>query len=839
MARSWHHQHVARYLEEPKPNYGFSESIENHETESHDHFNYEESSYQGSVFPAPSANALRRNAKSFDNLREALQQRNYSQMPPSPNPIYPFDPVEIASEFGDRTEATPTGVEKFCGNCLGMTAENMAQPGGYKHSMLSEFFKSMEWCSLCDLMESQLRLSASMDCTPDRYQIVVSFQGIGDDDEARPDATHPRRPRSPTGHGNNRDFFENNFSPLWLQVMDLSPWEPPEDYKQMSYYAMSETPEDFLKPAGSKPISIRGRPMICFTEEFDPATSFGVEYVRQIGRNTSSTRSFQIAGGWLASCLSAESQPKLHSWVPHDIAHNRRQPYHGHEAGDAQAIALENDAVSLPAQDPLRLVEIRPVMKGSAPTIRVIHTDGHRYQYAALSYCWGKAQPGDSRPWQTRHATLKSHLEGINRQHLPQTLQDAIFICESLNISYLWVDSLCIIQDSPSDWAAEAAKMSGIYLGSLLTISLSASISAESGCFNNVSQRIVESENFGWITIDTRLRDGRSSRLYITALTSASKLFENEVRDGVLAQRAWVLQEHILPKRTLYITSKQLLWECGHCRLSEDNFPQQQTDRLYPICDYDFPLDAEAIIEMWYKRVVEDYTRRQLTYEKDKLVAISALARATFLNRHTGYVAGLWRDCIVPGLLWRRSGPGHKSRTYSCPSWSWASQNSAVRYDYAIPSNFTPRPSESFPRVENVSWDTMPDNPFGDVLFAYVDLDTTITLGTVLRDNTFNDLFYPYKDDYEQQTVIIPGPGPNGTLCVGAAMDDADGGGRNVAVANMGHCLLLLEPPSLNSKEYHRIGIVLFNLVNHNLDHRLVNMDDISRGWTQRTIRLV
>lgn len=54
---------------------------------------------------------------------------------------------------------------------------------------------------------------------------------------------------------------------------------------------------------------------------------------------------------------------------------------------------------------------------------------------------------------------------------------------------------------------------------------------------------------------------------------------------------------------------------------------------------------------MWYERVIEDYTRRQLTYENDKLVAISALARATYLNRHIDYVAGLWRDCIVPGLL--------------------------------------------------------------------------------------------------------------------------------------------------------------------------------------------
>lgn len=282
------------------------------------------------------------------------------------------------------------------------------------------------------------------------------------------------------------------------------------------------------------------------------------------------------------------------------------------------------------------------------------------------------------------------------------------------------------------------------------------------------------------------------------------------------------------------VTSKQLLWECGHCRLSEDNFPQLQGDWLYPIFDYSFALDATAIIELWYKRVVVDYTRRQLTYEQDRLIAISALARATYSNRHIAYVAGLWRDCIVPGLLWRRNGPGCKSKTYSCPTWSWASQNSAVSYDCATPGLFkcasTSRLPGSFPRLQDVSWANKPENPFGDVLFAYVDLETTITLGSVLRDGTF------YKSWRQvEQTIIVPGPGQNGTLCAGAIMDDADGGGRNVTVANMGHCLLLLEPPSLGSKEYRRVGLALPRKSSQRWDF----VDAVSLGWTQRTIRLV
>lgn len=323
--------------------------------------------------------------------------------------------------------------------------------------------------------------------------------------------------------------------------------------------------------------------------------------------------------------------------------------------------------------------------------------------------------------------------------------------------------------------------MSGIYLGSLLAISLSSSVSAEAGCFDQLSQGVLNSSEFqeDWIKIDTKVRDGRRSRLHITFHTPRSTLFEDEIEHGILSQRAWALQEHIMPQRTLYITSRQLLWECSHCRLSEDNYPQARENWLYPMCQIGFPLDATAIGNIWYRRLVEDYTRRQLTYEKDRLIAISALARATSLNRHIDYVAGLWVDCIVPGLMWMRRGPGRKSRTYSCPTWSWASQNSAVTYKIATPSGYAPMPSKSFPRVQDVSWHTKPQNAFGDVISASVDLETTITLGTVLRDNAFNDTWHPWTREQlncKQQTLVIPGPGQNRTLCAGAVMDDEDGG---------------------------------------------------------------
>lgn len=862
-------QHVPRHVEQSGLEYEFPRGIEYQDIKSLSHSDLTDMSRLLSG-PLPPVDFLRRGVKSFDDLGKALKQSNrrlerIANLPSpdfqrkgiksrddflkasklrhdrqekiaNPSPICSTYSGSTASNLGDRTEAT-FGVEKICESCLGLNAENLAQPGGYKHSMLSKLFKSRKWCKICYLLAKLLQLYTMNERTSDRYQIVVSLRETSDYVEVRPGSTHHRRSRSNKGHDHVRTDFLDNFSKLVVEVIDLCSWKASEYIGHLHSYVPPESSQTFLAPDGSKWRIVRSRQLFCLTEEHDPATEFGVEYVRQIGSNTSSSYSFDIAAEWLASCLSTRNPSRLDEWKsPLDYDYEDIERYRGHEAGGFQVVASHNEAESLIAQNPLRLVEIQQGARENVPTVRVIHTDGHHYTYAALSYCWGKAPPGDDRLWQTTQATLKGYMKDINVRHLPQTLKDAIHICERLHIFYLWVDSLCIIQDSPSDWAAEAAKMSGIYLGSLLTISLSTSVSAESGCFNNVSQAVVEDEEYDHATIDSRFKDGRSSRLYITRYPRHLSLFDDEVRHGVLAERAWALQEHIMPQRTLYFTSKQLLWECKHCRLSEDKYPQRQADRLYPILDYGFRLDATAIVEMWYQRVVQDYTRRQLTYEKDKLIAISALARATYINRQVDYVAGLWRDCIVPGLLWARKGPGSKSRTYSCPTWSWASQNSAVAYLFPTPSMYTAKPSVLLPRVQDVSWATKPENPFGDVLFAHVDLETTIALVTVLRDDAFIE-WQPLIGTYETQTLIILGRGQAGPICAFATMDDADRGGRNVLAANMGHCFLLLEPPSLNSREYRRVGIAaVYSSPQYG---KWACMDDISCGWTQRTIRLV
>ncbi|KAG6363824.1 hypothetical protein INS49_008927 [Diaporthe citri] len=182
-----------------------------------------------------------------------------------------------------------------------------------------------------------------MGYTRDRYQIVVSLGDTGEDVEARPDSTHRRQPRSPTGHGKSRSQFRDNLSRLEFDCIDLRPLEAHEDAIDLKHVQTW----NFLTPDGSKLRKGRVNSLFCLTEEHDPATEFGVRYVRQIGSDTSSPRSFEIADGWLATCLSAGNPPEFDDWRPPIAFGLDPELYRGHEAGGSKVVASDNEAASM------------------------------------------------------------------------------------------------------------------------------------------------------------------------------------------------------------------------------------------------------------------------------------------------------------------------------------------------------------------------------------------------------------------------------------------------------------------------------------------------------------
>ena len=208
-----------------------------------------------------------------------------------------------------------------------------------------------------------------------------------------------------------------------------------------------------------------------------------------------------------------------------------------------------------PAYCPTRLLDlVRFWSSGDIVLVEGVEHLQEYIPYTTLSHCWG-APP--SQPLLTTLANLASRKERIRFDELPLTFQDAVTTTRKLKIPYLWIDSLCIIQDSQSDWEKEAGRMALVYAGSVCTLSALGSRNSHGGFFG-----AAETERDFVFRYDLNLG---SQRIRIFAREP-----NDWVLDGPLMERAWTLQERELSNRILFFSRSQLLWECKTLRASAD-----------------------------------------------------------------------------------------------------------------------------------------------------------------------------------------------------------------------------------------------------------------------------
>ncbi|KAI0433111.1 heterokaryon incompatibility protein-domain-containing protein [Xylaria sp. FL1042] len=260
-----------------------------------------------------------------------------------------------------------------------------------------------------------------------------------------------------------------------------------------------------------------------------------------------------------------------------------------------------------------------------------------------------------------RYFTKVIDVAGLNK-----TFQDAIMITRLLGFRYLWIDSLCIIQDDTADWQREASRMAHVYSQAHLTITTSAASDRSQGLFRDETE-LVPFE----LSVDSRdkfLNQGCS--------VGFAPLRFRRLIVAPLNTRAWTLQERILSSRILHYARDQLHWECREAIISEAGGPP-----------YGETLDAsgeESFHTGWLGRVSEDllprteaevYSQLTMTNESDKLPALPGIAHAYSLSHNSQYLAGLWLGGIATGLLWfnRTTDPLRRTAQYRAPSWSWAS----------------------------------------------------------------------------------------------------------------------------------------------------------------------
>jgi len=254
----------------------------------------------------------------------------------------------------------------------------------------------------------------------------------------------------------------------------------------------------------------------------------------------------------------------------------------------------------------------------------------------------------------------------------------------------LWIDSLCIIQDSPSDWSAEAKAMDRVYVNSYCTIAASSSPNSGGGCKRRFQRT--------GTTHAPRYIDIEKGQYFIRMFERTPLDWNEELKQGPLMTRAWTLQERELSLRIVHFCENLLLGVCRTMRASSE-LPWFQMKIEDPPASLllnsaaDLAGNGESIKrrEYWFQ-IVEDYSSRKLTEATDKLPALAGLAQRENELRQSQYLAGLWQDDLPSALLWRSSHfvprvgargiqPSDPLGGHHGPSWSWIAVSGVVSYE--------------------------------------------------------------------------------------------------------------------------------------------------------------
>jgi hypothetical protein len=293
-------------------------------------------------------------------------------------------------------------------------------------------------------------------------------------------------------------------------------------------------------------------------------------------------------------------------------------------------------------------------------------------------------------PIKLTHDCLDGFQTAIPFPTLPRTFQEAIYITRLLKTRYLWIDAMCIIQDSEEDWLHESSIMGQVYANSRLTLAATASSDSHGGLCRQRDPRLIGAVVISpqWTGLDME------SQQYIC---TSYEEWRNDVDAAPLQKRGWVLQERMLSPRILHFTERQLFWECW-TKCASESIPTELPDsycgqlKKWPVRAVDCPDDysRRLALQAEWPGIVAAYSNTALTKDKDKLIAISGIAKQ-MLEMWGGspedYLAGLWRDSIHHELLWRVDLWARPVRPKydRAPSWSWASLDAEI----LVPSLYT------------------------------------------------------------------------------------------------------------------------------------------------------
>ena len=338
--------------------------------------------------------------------------------------------------------------------------------------------------------------------------------------------------------------------------------------------------------------------------------------------------------------------------------------------------------------DGLRLVDVENMC--------VVDVDGD-VSYTALSYVWGGYKFSTYQLTTVNRFREPGSLEEVM---LPKTISDAIEVTKCLDLKYIWIDCLCIVQGDEFDERYFIPHMDVIFGCAAFTIVAASGDNADSGLPGirpNTRNRTQVPFTIKGVSLVRTLDPERSEERHST--------FDGYLKESVWCKRGWTFQEKLLSPRALIFTEEQVYWECQKSSWCEDGLWEisESSDIIYRHCfgDADYWLPWQNGFERRYRKVVEEYSGRMFKHEKDRRDAFEGILQRfqwDAKRRHV-FLWALPKRFLSNALTWRCKEISPKRRQEKCrvtsewgqpikdcpfPSWSWLGWMGTVKYFNAL-----------------------------------------------------------------------------------------------------------------------------------------------------------
>ncbi|KAI1371340.1 HET-domain-containing protein [Hypoxylon crocopeplum] len=367
---------------------------------------------------------------------------------------------------------------------------------------------------------------------------------------------------------------------------------------------------------------------------------------------------------------------------------------------------------------PRRLIDLGPSSNCSPRLIdrifqKIYENEQSNCKYATLSYCWGPREDARAQLKLTAE-TWEMYARAIPLDIMTPVIRDTVTVCRALHIRYVWIDALCIMQDSLSDWEEQSYQMSEIFGSSWLTICTIKASSCLEGFLKGTND-YESSPNLPYALTTTasvkgsyrlrriRMPPGVPGGVPFAMLSPLS-------RDLIVSkwnERGWIFQEKYLSPRKAYFGSTMVHFQYKNAVRSQSGYvhDERSVSAVEFLSRFPFDLSVETITsqgrhttDYWYK-IIEYFAGLSWTERSDLFPGLSGIARRFGDVTGDQYVAGLWKNDLHCGLLWRTAnrsrrtkkaiGPtdlqqvlrsSSKLELQLAPSWSWASRENFEQF---------------------------------------------------------------------------------------------------------------------------------------------------------------